>query len=221
LSLDSRRSVNLRILDGVGRQLRLPQEKPMRVPRFRIALPLALALGCAGTPPPPAAPPVWNFASASVSSGKELRMRSGERYIQVSIDGDSIYGPNWSLTHGGTFIRGFGAGRQDVQITLKGTHAEGQSLNNPLTVDMKPEENGATYITGLFAGSISQFSISPTIFAGKLGPCSYDLKFDGKRYEGMSSCNGLITPTSLDLPVALASRTDLEVAVVLAIVLGT
>ena len=110
---------------------------------------------------------------------------------------------------------------ESVQITLKGTHAEGQSLNNPLTVDLKPQENGVTYVTGLFAGSLSEFSISPTIFAGKLGPCSYDLKFDGKRYGGMSSCNGLITPTSLDLPVAMASRTDLEVAVLLAIVLGT
>jgi hypothetical protein len=193
----------------------------MRLPRLRNVFPLALALGCAGSPPPPAAAPVWTFASASVSSGKELRMRSGERYIQVSIDGDSIYGPNWSLTHGGSFIRGFGAGRQDVQITLKGTHAEGQSLNNPLTVDLKPQENGVTSVTGLFAGSISQFSISPTTFAGQLGPCSYDLKFDGTRYGGMSSCNGLITPTSLDLPVAMASRTDLEVAVLLAIVLGT
>jgi hypothetical protein len=193
----------------------------MRFHRAAVALPLALALGCAGTPPPPPAPPVWAFASASVSSGKELRMRSGERYVQVSIDGDSIYGPNWSLTHGGSFIRGFGAAHQVVQISLKGTHAEGQSLNNPLTVDLKPPENGVTYITGLFAGSISQFSISPAIFSGKLGPCSYDLKFNGKRYEGMSSCNGSITPTSLDLPVAMASWTDLEVAVVLAIVLGT
>ena len=97
-------------------------------------------------------------------------MRSGERYIQDSIDGDAIYGPNWSLIHGGSFIRGFGAGERDVQITLKGTHAEGQSLNNPLTVDLKPQENGVTYVTGLFAGSLSEFSISPTLFAGEAGP---------------------------------------------------
>ena len=150
-------------------------------------------------------------------------MRSGTRYIQVSIDGDSIFGPNWSLKHGGTYIRGFGVGQLAVQITLKGTHAEGNVLNAPLTVDLKPAEAGVTQVTGLFGGGhLSDFKISPSIFQGKLGPCSYDLKYTGARYEGMSNCNGgNITPTSLDLPVAMASWTDLEVATVLAIVLGT
>jgi hypothetical protein len=186
-----------------------------------VSLPLLLALGCAGTPPPAVAPPVWAFASATPSSGKELRMRSGTRYIQVSIDGDSIFGPVWNLTHGGTFIRGFGANHQAVQITLKGTHAEGNLLNAPLTVDMKPPENGVTQVSGLFGGGIiSYFSISPTLFQGKFGTCSYDLKFNGTRYEGMSSCAGAITITSLELPVAMASWTDLESSVVLAIVLG-
>jgi hypothetical protein len=192
----------------------------MRLHRVAVVLPFVLALACA-TPPSTVPPPVWSFASASVDSGKELRMRSGTRYIQVSIDGSDIFGPNWQLKHGGTFIRGFGAGQQAVQITLKGTHAEGQSLNSPLTVDLKPPENGVTNVTGLFAGVISQFNISPSIFQGQLGPCSYDLKFNGKRYEGMSTCKGSITPTSLELPVAMAGWTDLEVAVVLAIVLGT
>jgi hypothetical protein len=191
----------------------------------RLAVPslvlLGLGLGCAGAPPAQVAPPVWAFASASPSSGKELVMKSGDRYIQVSIDGDSIYGPNWSLKHGGTYIRGFGAGQKVVQITLKGTHAEGNALNNPLTVDMKQPENGVTDVSGLFAGSISQFKVSPEIFQGKLGPCSYDLKFDGTEYVGMSSCQGNITRTTLKFPVTMASWTDLEVATVLAIVLGT
>jgi hypothetical protein len=196
------------------------REFPMRLHLASVVL--LLALGCAGTPPPAVPPPVWAFASASPAAGKELRMRSGTRYIQVSIDGNSIFGPVWSLTHGGTFIRGFGAGKEAVQITLKGTHAEGNLLNAPLTVDLKPPDNGLTNVTGLFGGgTISNFNISPTIFQGKLGTCSYDLKFNGTRYEGMSSCAGDITPTSLDLPAAMASWTDLEVAVVLAIVIGS
>ena len=203
-----------------------------------VSLPLLLALGCAGAPPPAVPPPVWAFASASPAAGKALQMRSGTRYIQVSIDGDSIFGPVWNLSHGDTYIRGFGANHQGVQITLKGTHAEGNLLNAPLTVDLKPGENGVTNVTGLFGGgTISNFNISPTIFQGSLGTCSYDLKFNGTRYEGMSSCSGAITPqapvnspaalsagaitpTSLDLPAAMASWTDLEVAVVLAIVIG-
>jgi hypothetical protein len=185
------------------------------------SLSLLLLVGCAEGPPPAGPPPVWAFASATPSAGKELRMRSGTRYVQVSIDGDTIFGPVWNLTHGGTFIGGFGAQHQGVQITLKGTHAEGNLLNAPLTVDLKPPENGATNVTGLFGGgTISDFNIGPNVFQGKLGTTSYDLKWNGTRYEGMSSSAGDITPTTLELPVAMASWTDLEVAVVLAIVLG-
>jgi len=209
---------------GVGvsvTSVALTGSSSMRLHPVAVPLLLALGVGCAEAPPPAGPPPVWAFASATPAAGKEIRMRSGTRYIQVSIDGDSIFGPVWNLKHGGTYIRGFGAGHEAVQITLKGTHAEGNLLNAPLTVDLKPAENGVTQVTGLFGGGvISDFSISPGIFKGKLGRCSYDLKFNGTRYEGMSSCNGDITPTSLDLPAAMASWTDLESAVVLAIVLG-
>jgi hypothetical protein len=189
--------------------------------RLLLPLSLSLALGCAATPPP-VPPPAWSFASASPASGKELRLRSGTRYVQVSLDGDNIYGPNWSLQHGGTYIRGYGVNHQGVQITLKGTRADGNLLNNPLTVDLQPLDNGVTKVGGLMGGGkLSDFKISPTIFQGKLGQCSYDLQYNGTRYEGMSTCSGNITPTSLDLPVAMASWTDLETATVLAIVLGT
>jgi hypothetical protein len=185
-------------------------------------LPLALLLGCASAPPATVAPPVWAFASASPGSGKELRLRSETRYIQVSIEGDTIFGPTWNLKHGGTYIRGTGGAHQAVQITLRGTHAEGNANNAPLTVDLKPQDNGATQVTGLFGGIISDFTISPTSFQGKLGPCSYDLAFKDGRYEGMGNCGGrTVNGVSLQLPVAMASWTDLEVAVVLAIVLGT
>jgi hypothetical protein len=192
----------------------------MRMSRFAVPSLLVLALGCASAPPPNVPPPVWAFASATPSSGKELRMRTQERYIQVSIEGDSIFGATWSLKHGGTYIRGFGPGQTAVQIGLKGTHAEGNIRNAPLTVDLQPRDNGVTQVSGLFGGVLSDFKISPQIFQGKLGPCSYDLAFDGKRYEGRASCNGRITLTSLELPVVMASWTDLEVATVLAIVLG-
>jgi len=193
----------------------------MRLHRFAVPLLLVPALGCAGAPPPVVSAPVWTFATATPSSGKELRMHSETRYVQVSIEGDSIFGPNWNLKHGGAYIRGFGVGNNSVQITLKGTHADGNIHNNPLSVDMNPLGNGVTQVTGLFGGSISDFKISTTTFQGKLGPCSYDLTYKGSRYEGMSSCNGKISLTSLELPVALASWTDLEVATALAIVLGS
>jgi hypothetical protein len=192
----------------------------MRSTHSLFLLPLLLALGCA-TPPPAGPPPVWAFASATMTAGKELRMRSEGRYIQVSVEGNNIFGPNWSLTHGADFIRGFGPGKVAVQITLKGTHAEGNIKNAPLTVDLQPRGDGVTYVSGLFGGSLSQFSISPAIFQGKLGSCSYDLKYNGTRYEGSSSCNGLISLTSVEFPAAMAAWSDLEVATVLAIVFGT
>jgi hypothetical protein len=196
----------------------------MRLHPFSLpsAVALVLATACASAPPATVAAPAWAFATATPSAGKELRLRTETRYIQVSIDGDSIFGPNWNLKHGGTYIRGEGGPHQAVQITLKGTHAEGNARNAPLTVDLIPQADGVTQVTGLFGGILSDFKISPTLFQGKLGPCSYDMALRNGRYEGMASCGGrTVNGASLELPVAMASWPDLEVAVVLAIVLGT
>jgi len=149
-------------------------------------------------------------------------MRSQTRYIQVSIDGDAIFGATWQLTHGGTYIRGVGVGNTPVNVSLNGTRASGNVRNAPFSVDINQLGDGVTHVTGLFGGaSLSDFRISPKIFQGKLGTCSYDLTFNGTRYDGNSSCNGDITMTTLELPVAMAGWTDLEVATILAIVLGT
>ncbi len=149
-------------------------------------------------------------------------MRSQTRYIQVSIDGDAIYGATWQLKHGGTYLRGVGQGNMQVNLSLNGMGTTGSVRNSPFSVDLKPLGDGVTQVMGLFAGStLSDFKISPKIFQGKLGTCSYDLTFNGTRYEGSSSCNGAITLTSLELPAAMAGWTDLEVATVMALVLGT
>ncbi len=148
-------------------------------------------------------------------------MRSQIRYIQISIDGDAIFGATWQLKHGGTYIRGQGAGNTQVNVTLHGTNATGNVRNTPFSVDLKSLPDGVTEVTGLFGGVISYYKISPKIFQGKLGTCSYDLTFNGTRYEGSSSCAGAVTLTSLELPAAMAGWTDLESATVLAIVLGT
>jgi hypothetical protein len=188
----------------------------------RLAVPLAAlaVVGCASAPAnlPPAPP--WAFAAATPTSGSELRMRSQDKYIQVTIDGPDIYGSTFSLKHAGAYIRGTGVGQSVIDVKLSGTHAAGSVSNQPLTVDLQPEGNGVTHVTGLFAGAISDFRISPTIFQGKLGICSYEFAWSGVRYEGKVSC-GSIQQGSLELPVAMASWTDLEVATLLAILLGS
>ncbi len=192
--------------------------------RLLVCVPLlALALGCAGAPanPPPAAPH-WAFASATPSAGKEVRLRSESRYVQVSIEGNAIFGPTWNLTHGPDFIRGYGPGNAQVDATLKATRTDGNYKNAPFSVQIERQDDGVTQVTGLFAGAkLSAFSISPKIFKGYLGKCSYDLTFNGNRYEGMSSCAGSVQITSLELPAGMSSWSDLESATVLAIVLGT
>ncbi len=193
----------------------------MRLPSAASVL-LLFALGCAGAPPATGPAPTWAFASATPSAGKELRMRSQTRYIQVSIDGDAIFGATWQLKHGGTYLRGVGQGNMQVNISLNGTNATGSVRNAPFSVDLKPLGDGVTQVMGLFAGAtLSDFKISPKIFQGKLGTCSYDMTFNGTRYEGNSSCNGAISLTSVEFPAAMAGWTDLEVATVLALVLGT
>jgi hypothetical protein len=192
----------------------------MRLTRVFLPLLPVLALGCASLPsaPPPTS---WAFASATPSAGKELRMRAQAKYIQVSIDGDDIYGPNFQLKHGATYIRGTGAGKTVIDVQLDGTHAVGNVRNSPFTVDLKPDGTGVTQVTGLFAGVISDYKISPAIFNGKVGTCSYEFNWTGARYEGKVSCAGAVQQGSLELPAAMAAWSDLEVATVIGIVLGT
>ncbi|HXX29994.1 MAG TPA: hypothetical protein VEJ89_04695 [Myxococcaceae bacterium] len=182
----------------------------------------ALALlGCASGPTtlPPA--PAWAFASATPSAGNELRMHAQDKYIQVSLDGNNIYGASFSLSHSGIYIRGTGSGGSPIDVKLQTDHATGIVRSQPLTVDLSPETGGVTRVTGLFAGSTSDFRISPALFQGKLGSCSYEYTWTGMRYEGKVSCSGGVQDGSLELPVAMAAWTNLEVATVLAIVLGT
>ena len=149
-------------------------------------------------------------------------MRSQSRYVQVSVEGNSIFGATWNLSHGPDFIRGYGPGKSVVDGTLNGTRTDGNYRNAPFSVDVQRGEDGATQVNGLFAGAkLSAFTISPKAFQGHLGSCSYDLTFNGTRYEGSSSCGGSIELTSLELPVAMAGWSDLESATALAIVLGT
>jgi hypothetical protein len=190
----------------------------MRLHRLVPLVP-AVLLGCAELPTAPP-PPNWAFASATPSSGSELRMRSESSYIQVTIDGENIYGPNFNLKHAGTYIRGTGTGNTVIDVQLQGTHAVGNVKNAPFTIDMSPQGDGVTQVTGLFGGSISNFKISPNLFNGRVGVCNYEVNWTGSRYEGKVSCP-TIQQGSLELPVAMASWTDLEVATLLGIVLGT
>jgi hypothetical protein len=192
----------------------------MRLSRLAFPLLPVLALGCASLPSAPP-PTTWPFASATPDAGKELRMRSQDKYIQISVDGDNIYGPTFSLSHGPKYIRGTGPGRSVIDVQLDGTRAVGNVHNAPFTVDLKPQGDGVTQVTGLFGGVSSDFKISPAIFSGKLGTCSYEFNWTGSRYEGKVSCGGAAQQGSLELPVAMASWTDLEVATVIGIVLGT
>lgn len=191
----------------------------MHLPRIAIPLAALAAVGCASAPANQPPPP-WAFASPTPASGNELRMRSQDKYTQVTVDGPDVYGSTYSLKRSGAYIRGTGAGNTAIDVRLQGGHAAGSVRNQPLTVDVQPEGGGVTHVTGLFAGAISDFRISPAIFQGKLGTCSYDFSWTGVRYEGKVSC-GTIQQGSLELPVAMAGWTDLESATLLAIVLGS
>jgi hypothetical protein len=192
----------------------------MRLTRLVLPLVPALSLACASLPSSPP-PTTWAFASATPSAGKELRMYAQGKYIQVSIEGEDIYGPNFSLKHGPNYIRGTGAAASVIDVQLQGTHAVGSVRSAPFTVDLKPDGTGITQVTGLFAGVISEFKISPALFNGYVGTCSYEFNWTGSRYEGKVSCGGSIAQGSLELPAAMASWSDLEVATLLGIVLGT
>ena len=69
-------------------------------------------------------------------------------------------------------------------------------------------------INGTFGRRAVSLSLHPHSIDGDVGPCRYELRNQMGNYVGTASCGGRPTPVRLDLPVALVTRDDAEVAAI-------
>ena len=67
-------------------------------------------------------------------------------------------------------------------------------------------------VTGIFAGTVSDFELSTARIRGQVGICAYDLRWNGKAYLGYRGCGEKVEPISVSLPATMARWSDVEVA---------
>jgi len=176
----------------------------------RQALLAGLLLGCA-TPAPTVPAPVWSLASASPAAGNDLRLRSGGRLLTVSFQGDQVVGPRVSFLHEPGVLRGAG-----LELRVRGDRVIGHTNTAPVTLELERSAD-AFHVRGSVGWKYVDFALSPKTLEGRFGNCWYQLTWDGNRYDGLGGCGG--TWAYLELPVALASWNDADVASVLALLL--
>ncbi len=75
-------------------------------------------------------------------------------------------------------------------------------------------------VTGIFAGTVSDFELSTARINGQVGICAYDLRWNGKVYAGYRGCGEKVEPISVSLPATLARWSDVEVAGALGILMN-
>jgi hypothetical protein len=143
------------------------------------------------------------------------------RPVVALITQTGIQGPvhNLGRYDNGAAIRGTAYGK-DVNITLGEASADGIVGRMPFNMQVTRTADGVT-ASGLILGAPSTFTFNKARINGAFGRCGYDVRFIGDGYAGPRSCGGSIQQVGITLPPILNTFRDIEVAVDLALLLGT
>jgi len=143
------------------------------------------------------------------------------RPVVALITPTGIQGPAHNLGRydNGTAIRGTAYGK-NVNLTLGDVSAEGVVGRTPFNMQVTRTPEGVT-ASGLIGGRPSTFTFNKARINGAFGNCGYDVQFIGDGYAGPRSCGGNIQQVGITLPPILNTFRDIEVAVDLALLLGT
>ena len=189
---------------------------------LRIAAPvLCLVLWACSTPPPPVPsgpPPDWKLASASMSTGNVLQGTGGGGGGQISVivNGHNLNGPVLSLYGSANGIRGTGNSGRTIDISFKGNKGEGLVGNILFSclVDVQPD--GSAHSTGAMGAGNTDYILSPKAINGRIGVVTYNLNWNGEKYEGQMMPGGY---GFLELPPVMATWGDVEAACMLSLIL--
>jgi hypothetical protein len=180
----------------------------------------AVVLGCAtpSAPTPSGPPPDWKLASASVAVGNNFQGTGGNGGGQISLtmSGHSINGPVASLYSSSTKVRGTGNSGRSVDVTIVGNKANGLVGSIPFSCIVEIQPDGSAHITGAMGVGNTDYVISPKAINGRVGVVTYNLAWNGEKYEGQMVPGGY---GYLQLPVVMATWGDVEAATVLSLIL--
>ncbi|MDC0711383.1 hypothetical protein POL68_23130 [Stigmatella sp. ncwal1] len=156
---------------------------------------------------------------AFAAGDEELFLRTPQAALSGRVTANGFTGPTFQLYRSPSQIRGRANG-QPVSLALQEEQVSGLVGSLPVRMRVHRQGEQVTF-SGTFAGRFTQLEWDAQKLTGTLGRCGYELRFVEGRYEGERSCGGLIeAPVVLEIPQALAREGDVQVAAVLALVLG-
>jgi hypothetical protein len=178
--------------------------------RFIAAAVPVLVIACTHTPARPQPAPGWGTATASTADTFEIGGTPHDWAVMVSEEQILGVEPDLGLVRSEGEIRGRALGVPMV-VGFHGDQGAGVYRGAPFEVFVAHTPTGLG-ITGIFAGAVSDFEISPARIQGQVGICAYDLRWNGKVYLGYRGCGEKVEPMSVSLPATMAGWSDVEVA---------
>lgn len=181
----------------------------------RLSLLVLAALGCTHAPVAEPAAPAWSLLRATPGT-EELQIRSDVHMRRATVTAATVHGPDLELRRAEGKLEGTTYYRRAVEMKLRGEEILGQVGAEDW--DLRLSRDGSeTRATGVIAGSPSTFWMSPARIRGSLGTCSFDLVWSTGLYAGSRTCGLTSDNIALQIPPALSSWSDPEVAALLTI----
>jgi hypothetical protein len=177
-----------------------------------LAMVLVLAAAAGVTAPAPA--PIASVGNRVLAAqpGNTLTLEVGLQTSFTSVDRDHVAGRTVDLQRVGDRLRGF-VGDEESDLVLFPSRVAGHVGAHPVSLLIERRE-GALAINGTFGRRAVALSLHPRSIDGDVGPCRYNLHNQMGDYVGTAACGGRPTPVRLELPVALVTRDDAEVAAI-------
>jgi hypothetical protein len=176
---------------------------------------LAMVLVLAAATGISAATPVASVENRVLAAqpGNTLTLEVGPETSFMAVDRDHVAGRTVDLQRIGDRLRGF-VGDEQSDLILFPTRVAGHVGSHPVSLLIERRE-GALTINGTFGRRAVALSLHPHSIDGDVGPCRYNLRNQVGNYVGTAACGGRPSPVRLELPVALVTRDDAEVAAII------
>jgi len=189
---------------------------------------LGIALVVAATAGVPSATPGGLAAAPAVSvenrvlaaqPGNTLTVEMGTQTSFTAVDRNHVQGRAVDLQRAADHLRGF-VGDEATDLQLAPNHITGRVGALPVSLDVA-RTNGALDVHGVFGRRAVALSLHPNSIDGDVGPCRYTLRNQVGDYTGTAACGGRPTAVRLELPVALVTRDDAELAAIMTALLAS
>jgi hypothetical protein len=181
---------------------------------LKVIMTLAIALVFAAAAGVSAAAPIVSVGNRVLAAqpGNTLTLEVGGQTSFTSVDRNHVAGRAVDLQRLGNHLHGF-VGDEESDLLLAPGRVTGHVGAHPVAMQIERQGSELT-INGNFGRRAVALSLHPHSIDGDVGPCRYQLRNQVGEYVGTAACGGRPTAVKLDLPVALVTREDAELAAI-------